>query len=72
MITSVIRKIEISFWDIFINLATSSNWMRNILKEIFVIKQSHQLKRYAGIVAAGCLFGFFLGFSAPQLSQLIR
>ena len=72
MITPVIRKLEITFWDIFINLATNSKQIRNLLKEFLALKQSHQMKRYAGILVAGCLFGFLLGFTTPQLVMLVR
>ena len=66
------QKLEIAFWDIAIEVLSQSKIVRFIVKECLQLKKSPQLKVYLGMVAAGGLGGFLLGFTLPILAQIIK
>ncbi len=72
MYATLICKVEIAFWEIFIDVISRSRYTRSILKAILRIKRSQKVKSYLGLIGlAGC-FGLMLGFVLPQFILLFN
>lgn len=68
---SLYHKCELLFWDVAIDLLTRSVWLRNLIRQAVLLKNSSDLKLYFSIVVVSGLFGFFVGFAIPHLIQFL-
>ncbi len=66
MYTTLLCKVEIAFWELFIDVVSRSRWTRSILRAVLKLKRSHQLKSYLSKIALAGMFGLLLGFILPQ------
>jgi len=69
---SLYNKCELIFWDVAIDLLTRSVWLRNLIRQAVLLKNTPDLKIYLSIVIFSGLFGFFVGFSIPHFLQFLR
>jgi hypothetical protein len=68
---SLYHKCELLFWDVAIDLLTRSVWLRNLIRQAVLLKNSSDLKLYFSIIVFSGLFGFFVGFSIPHFLQFL-
>lgn len=66
MYATLIGKVEIAFWEIFIDVISRSQYTRSILKAILKIKRSDKVKTYLGLICLAGFLGLMLGFVVPQ------
>lgn len=66
MYATILGKVEIAFWELFIDVISRSRHARAILKAALKLKRSQQLKSYLGRIALAGMFGLLLGFVIPQ------
>lgn len=66
MYTSILCKVEIAFWELFIEVVSRSRYTRSILRAVLKLKRSQQLKSYLNKIALAGMFGLLLGFIIPQ------
>lgn len=66
MYATLIGKVEIAFWEIFIDVISRSRYTRSILKAILKIKRSDKVNTYLGLICLAGFFGLTLGFVVPQ------
>lgn len=72
MYATLIGKVEIAFWEIFIDVISRSPYTRSILKTILKIKRSQKVKSYLGLIGLAGFFGLMLGFVLPQFILLFN
>lgn len=72
MYASLICKVEIAFWELFIDVVSRSRYTRALLKAILKLKRSQKLERYLGIIALAGMFGLLLGFVVPQFLLILQ
>lgn len=66
MYASILCKVEIAFWELFVDVVSRSRYARSILKAVLKLKRSQQLKSYISKIALAGMFGLLLGFIIPQ------
>ncbi len=66
MYASILCKVEIAFWELFIDVVSRSRYTRSILRAVLKLKRSQKLKSYLGLIALAGMFGLLLGFIVPQ------
>jgi len=66
MQASFFCRVEIAFWELFIDVISRSRYTRSILKAVIQIKRSQKLKTTLGRIALAGLLGLLLGFMVPQ------
>jgi len=67
MYATLICKVEIAFWEIFIDVISRSKYTRSILKTVLKIKRSNKIKSTLGLIGLAGAFGLMLGFVIPQI-----
>lgn len=65
MYATILSKVEIAFWELFIDVVSRSRYARMIMKAALKVKRSQQLKSYLGWIALAGMFGLLLGFIVP-------
>lgn len=66
MYANILCRVEIAFWELFIDVISRSRYTRSILKAVIQLKRSQKLKSTLSRIALAGMFGLLLGFVVPQ------
>lgn len=72
MNATIINKIEIAFWELFIDVVSRSRYARSIIKFALKLRRTGKLDTYLGMIALAGMFGLLLGFVVPQFITIFR
>jgi len=70
MLCDVLKKIELAFWNMAINLMSSHPWFQNLIRKVYAYLSDRHLHGLVIFLAVACLSGFLGGMLLFYLVHL--
>jgi hypothetical protein len=72
MLTQIMKRTELVFWDAWINLLTRSNMARSLVKNTYQMIRDGDLSRYGLMVWGSAVVGLVSGYLLFCLTSVLR